>query len=79
MVGGQEGISELCRGGRPVGEFEIQGRTDGYSVRNIFEGFFTEEVTGSRKAIFVGGFKFSASEARKNIDSTDSAYQRSIG
>ena len=42
----------------------LQGRYDGYSVRNMFEVSFTEEETGSGKFIFEGGFKFAASEAR---------------
>ena len=49
---------------------------DGSSVRNIFEDSFTEEVTGSGKAIFEGAFKFSAFEAMKKFDSTSSAVQR---
>ena len=50
-------------------------RPDGYSVRNIFEGSFTEEVTGAVKDIFGLVFKFAASEVRNKFDSTDSAYQ----
>ena len=55
---------------------ELQGHTDGSSVRNIFEGSFTEEGTGAGKDIFEGGFKFAASEARKKFNSTESAFQR---
>ena len=54
----------------------MQGQTDGSSVRNILEHSRTEEVTGAGKVIFVVGFKFVASEARKNFDSTSSSVQR---
>ena len=47
-------------------------------MRNIFEDSFTEEVTGAGKAIFEGGFKFVASEARNKFDSTASSYQGEI-
>ena len=56
----------------------MQGQHDRYSVRNIFEDSFTEEGTESGKAMFEGGFKFAASEARKNFDSTYSSYQGDI-
>ena len=49
------------RGGRSFGKLGLQYHPDGYSVRNIFEGSFTEEVTVSVKAIFEGEFKLSAS------------------
>ena len=66
MVCGQGGgLSRLHRGGRTFGELGLQGQPDGSSVRNIFEGSFTEEGAGSGNAIFEGGFKFAASEARK--------------
>ena len=42
----------------------LQVQVDGYSERNIFEFSSTEEGTGAREAIFEGGFKFSASDAR---------------
>ena len=42
---------------------------------NIFEGLFTDEVGGARKAIFEGGFKFADSEARNKFDGRDSASQ----
>ena len=45
-------------------------------MRNILEGSFTEEGTGAGKAIFEGGFKFSASGERKKFDSTTSVVQR---
>ena len=52
-----------------------QRRQDGSSVRNVFEGSFTEGVTVSGKNIFEGGFKFASSDARDIFDSTDSAVQ----
>ena len=72
-------LSGLCRGVRDFGELGLQGQTDGSSVRNIFECSFTEVGTGSVKAIFKGGFKFSASEARNNFDRTPSLYRGAIG
>ena len=48
----------------------LQGQPGGSSVRNIFEGSLTEEITGSVKAIFEGGLKFAASESRNKLDST---------
>ena len=53
----------------------MQGQPNGFSVRNIFEGSLTEEVKGSGKDIFVGGFNFVASEARMNFNIPASAYQ----
>ena len=50
----------------------MQGQPDESSVRNIFEGSFTEEVTGGENDIFEGGFKFVASEASKKFDRTAS-------
>ena len=47
------------------GGLEMEGQPDGSSVTNILEDSCTEEGMGSGKAIFEGGFKFSASEARK--------------
>ena len=47
-------------------------------MRNIFEGSFNEEGTRSGKAIFEGGFKFEASEARKKFNSTYSVDQGAI-
>ena len=44
------------------GGLGMQGRPDGYSVRNVFEGSFSEEVTGAGKVIFEGGLNFAASE-----------------
>ena len=34
------------------GGLGLQGQPDGFSVRNIFEGSFTEEVTRAGNAIF---------------------------
>ena len=45
-------------------------------MSNIFEGSCTEEGTGSRKGIFEGGSKFSASKERKNFYGTASEAQR---
>ena len=39
----------------------------------IFEGLFTEEGIGAGKAIFEGGFKFTAYEAQNNFDAKYSA------
>ena len=73
MVCGRGGISGLCIGGIKFGGLGLQDHPDGSSVSNIFEGSFTEYVTGSVKAIFEGGLKFSASGARKKFDNTNSA------
>ena len=73
MVYGVGGLYRLCRRCRTFCGLGIQGQPDGYSVRNIFEGSFTEEGTGAVKAIFEGGFKVAASEARKKFYRTDSA------
>ena len=58
MVCGQGGLSGLCRGGITFGGLGLQGQSDGYSVRNISDGSFTEEGMGAVKAIIEGGFKF---------------------
>ena len=52
MVCGQGGISGICIGGRTFGGLVLQGHPGGSSVRNIFEGSFTEEGTGAGKVIF---------------------------
>ena len=52
MVCGVKGLSGLRRGGRTFGGLGLKGHPDVSSVRNIFEGSFTEEGTGSGKAIF---------------------------
>ena len=62
-VGG--GLSGLRRGGRTFDRMGLQGQPDGYSVRNMFEGSFTEEGTGAAKYIFDRGFNFAASEERE--------------
>ena len=76
MVYGQGGLSGLSRGVRIFCALGLQGQPDGSSVRNIFEGSFTEEQTGSGKATFKIGYKFSVSEARNNFDRIDSSVQR---
>ena len=48
---------------RMFGVYGLKFQPDTSSVRNIFEASFTEEVTGSGKAIFVGGFTFVSSES----------------
>ena len=48
-------------------------------MRNIFEVSFTEEITVAVKAIFEVGFKFSASEERNKLYSTESADWEYIG
>ena len=58
------------------GGLGMQFQPDGYSVRNVFEDSLTEEGTGSGKAVFEGGFTFSASESRKKFDSIASEVQR---
>ena len=63
-------------GGFKFGGLRLQGKPDGSPVRNIFEGSLTEEVTGSRKAFLEGGSNFSASEARRKFNGTDSVVQR---
>ena len=58
------------------GGLVLQGQPDGSSEINISEDSCTEEVTGSVKAIFGGGFNFLASEAKKKFSSTYSVVQR---
>ena len=70
MVCGLGGLYGILRGGRILGELGLQGQPDGSSARNIFEYSCTEEGTGPGKALFEGGLKFAASEARKNFDRT---------
>ena len=79
MVYERGGLSGLRREGRTFGGLGLQGYPDGYSVRNVFEGSFTEDGTGSGKSFFEGGFKFAASESRKKFDSTASADRGAIG
>ena len=73
-VGGY--LSVFRRGVETFGGLGLQGMPDGYSMKNMFEGSFTEEVTGAGKDIFEVGLKFAASEARNNFYSTASAVQR---
>ena len=79
MVCGQGGLSILHRGGIKFDGLGLQDQPNGSSVRNVFEGLFTEKEMGAGKAIFEGGFKFEASEARKQFDSTASADGGEIG
>ena len=79
VVCGRGGPSVIRRGGRKFDGLGLQGQPDGSSVSNIFEGLFTEKEMGAGKAIFEGGFKFEASEARKKFDSTASADRGAIG
>ena len=53
----------------------LQGNPDGSSVRNIFEGSFTEDRKEKGKDIIEVGFKFAVSEVLKKFDTTASAYQ----
>ena len=61
------------------GGLGLQCHHDGSSMRNVIEGSFTEEGTGSGNYIFEVGLKFSASATRKNFDSTASSDQGAIG
>ena len=79
VVFGRGGISVLRRGGRTFGGLWMQGKPDRYSVKNIFEGLFTEEIKLAEKDIFEIFFKSADSEARKKFDSTDSVDQGAIG
>ena len=79
MVCGRGGLSGIYRGGRKFGGLGLQGHPDGSLVSNIFEGSFTEEGKGPGKAIFEGGFKFSASEERKEFYRKASVDQGEIG
>ena len=54
----------------------LQVQPDEYSVRNIFEGLCSEEVTVSGKDVFEAGFKFEASKARKKFGVTSSSVYR---
>ena len=60
------------------GGLGLQGQPDGYSVINMFEGSFIEEVTGAGKAFFEEGFKFSTPEERNKFDGKASAYWGAI-
>ena len=78
MVCGRGGLYGIRRGGKTFGGLGLQGHPYGSSVRNSFEGSINKEGTGSGNAIFEGGFKFAASEAKK-FDSTASEDQGVIG
>ena len=52
VVCGQGGIPGIRRGGRMFDGLGIQFHPDESSVRNIFEGSFTEEGTVAGKYIF---------------------------
>ena len=54
----------------------MQGHPDESSVSTISEDLSTEERTVARKAIFEGGFNFSASEVKNKLYGTASAVQR---
>ena len=79
MVFGQGGLSGIHRRGRTFCGLGLQGKPDGYSLSNIFEGSFTEEGMGAVRGFFEEGLKISASEERKKFASTDSAYRGEIG
>ena len=73
MVCEQVGISGIHIGGRTFSRLGIQGQLNGYSVRNMFEISFTEEVMGAGKDVLEGVFKFAASESRNKFDRKSSA------
>ena len=79
MVYGRGGLSGLRRGVRTFGGLGLQGQPDGLSVSNVFEGSFSEEVTGAVKAIFEGGLNFATSESRKKLYRTASTDRGAIG
>ena len=62
--------SRIGAGGFKFGGLRLQGHPDGSSVSTIFEGLFTEEGTEAWKAIFEGGFNFTASEVRNKFYGT---------
>ena len=70
MLCGQGDLYGIHRGGIIFVGLGLQGQPYGVSVRNVFEGSFTEEGMGAVKAIFEGGFKFAASAVRNNFEST---------
>ena len=47
MVCGRGGLSGIHRRGRTFCGLGLQGKPDGYSLSNIFEGSFTEEGMGA--------------------------------
>ena len=76
MICGHGCLSGLRIGDRTFVGLGLQGKPDGSSLRNVFEGSFTEESTRGGKAIFEGGLKFAASETRKKLYSTYYSTQR---
>ena len=58
VVCGQGVLSGFRRGGRKFGRLGMQVHPDENLVRDIFEGSFTERLTGSGKSISEVGFKF---------------------
>ena len=72
---GQGGLSGLHRSGKTFGGLGLQGKSDGSLASNIFKSSRTEEGMGAGKDIVEGGFRFAASEARKNFNITASAVQ----
>ena len=79
MECGRGYLSGLRRVFRTFVGLGLQCQPDGSSVINIFEVSLAEEGTGSGKAIFEGGFKFSASDSKKNLDIAYSAEWGAIG
>ena len=61
------------------GGLGIQVQPDGYSVSNIFEGSFNEEVMIAGKAVSEKEFKFATSDARNKLDIMASACRGAIG
>ena len=59
VICGRGGLSGLHRGWRLFGGLGLQDQSDGYSVRNVIEVSFTEEVTATGKYIVEGGFMYS--------------------
>ena len=78
MVCGQGGLSGLHIGGRTLGRLGMQVHPEGYSVINNFEDLLTQEGTVLVKAVFEGGFNFSASESRKQSSSTALEYREQL-
>ena len=79
MLCGRGGFSEIHRGGRKFGRFGLQCQPGRSSVRNIFEGSFTEEGKRAGDNFFERGFKLEASETRNKLYSTYSAERGAIG
>ena len=79
VVYGRGGLSGLHRECRTFGGLVMQVYPCVYSVRTMFEGWFTVEGTGAVKSIFELGFKFVTYVSRKKFDSTASEDQGAIG